>query len=86
MDNRCPQGFRGTDGSPGCHGLLQPGGSSGSAIFIFVSEAFALIDCEAPGRAQYELDMTLEEETTGKIGLTDFLVSGLRIQEAQYVL
>lgn len=44
-----------------------------------------LTKSEVPGRAQYELDMTLEEETTGKMGLTKFLVNGLRIQDAQYV-
>lgn len=51
----------------------------------FSSGQFWLTDSEAPGRAQYELDMTLEEETTGKMGLTEFLVNGLRIQDAQYV-
>lgn len=85
MDRRCPKGFRGTDGPTGCYGLLQPGGPSGSAGFISPSVACVLIDREAPGRAQYELDMTLEEETTGKMGLTEFLVNGLRIQDAQYV-
>lgn len=49
------------------------------------SGACLLIDREAPGRAQYELDLTMEEETTGKMGLTEFLVNGLRIQDAQYV-
>lgn len=53
---------------------------------ICLLPASLLTKYSAPGRAQYELDMTLEEETTGKMGLTEFLVNGLKIQEAQYVI
>jgi hypothetical protein len=37
----------------------------------------------APGRAQMQLDLTRNEPTTGIVGLAEFLVQGLKIQETQ---
>jgi hypothetical protein len=42
-----------------------------------------LIHSAAPGRVEMQLKLTQQDPGAGKIGLADFLVCGIKIQETQ---
>ena len=55
-------------------------------LILYLELTQVLLPGTAPGRAQMQLDLTRNEPTTGIVGLAEFLVQGLKIQETQFVI